>query len=92
VHVAGALGKPCWLMLPHDWTDWRWMMNRDESPWYQAPRPNSTTPSRGSASGVPRLAFEKRAIAAFGFVETALKMGVEWRLKLGGGIGHGCGA
>lgn len=33
-HVAGALGKPCWLMLPHDWTDWRWLLERDDTPWY----------------------------------------------------------
>ncbi|MGT2471743.1 hypothetical protein [Paraburkholderia terrae] len=33
-HIAGALSKPCWLMLPHDWTDWRWLLERDDSPWY----------------------------------------------------------
>jgi hypothetical protein len=36
-HVAGALGKPVWIMLPANW-DWRWMMNRDDSPWYPSAR------------------------------------------------------
>lgn len=33
-HLAGALGKPCWLLLPHYKTDWRWMDAREDSPWY----------------------------------------------------------
>lgn len=32
-HVAGALGKPVWLLLPHA-PDWRWLMDREDSPWY----------------------------------------------------------
>lgn len=33
-HLAGALGIPCWLLLPAYLTDWRWLRGRDDSPWY----------------------------------------------------------
>ncbi len=33
-HLAGALGKRCWVLLPHYKTDWRWLTDRDDSPWY----------------------------------------------------------
>ena len=33
-HLAGALGLPCWLLLPCYKTDWRWLHGRDDSPWY----------------------------------------------------------
>lgn len=32
-HLAGALGKPVWLLLPYS-SDWRWLFNRIDSPWY----------------------------------------------------------
>jgi tetratricopeptide (TPR) repeat protein len=32
-HLAAALGKPTWLLLPC-FSDWRWMEGRDDSPWY----------------------------------------------------------
>jgi tetratricopeptide (TPR) repeat protein len=32
-HLAGALGKPVWLINRFD-TDWRWLLDRDDSPWY----------------------------------------------------------
>ena len=37
-HLAGALGKPCWLLLPWFGADWRWMQGRDDSPWYASMR------------------------------------------------------
>ena len=33
-HLAGALGRPCWVLLPDYKTDWRWLTGRDDSPWY----------------------------------------------------------
>ncbi len=33
VHLAGALGKPVWLLNRFD-TDWRWLLDREDSPWY----------------------------------------------------------
>ena len=36
-HVAAALGKQVWLMLPYS-PDWRWLLGRDDSPWYPGMR------------------------------------------------------
>jgi len=37
VHLAGALGHPVWVALPFD-ADWRWLLDRDLSPWYPTMR------------------------------------------------------
>lgn len=36
-HLAGALGKPVWVLLPF-MPDWRWLLDRSDSPWYPTAR------------------------------------------------------
>jgi tetratricopeptide (TPR) repeat protein len=36
-HLAGALAVPVWIMLPFN-PDWRWLLNREDSPWYPTAR------------------------------------------------------
>lgn len=48
-HLAGALGRRVWTLLPHS-SDWRWQLKRDDSPWYptmrlfRAPQPRAWRP------------------------------------------------
>jgi len=52
VHLAGAMGKPVWLLNRYD-TCWRWMLNRDDSPWYPTLR-QFRQPSPGDWESVIR--------------------------------------
>ncbi|MGY8650114.1 MAG: glycosyltransferase family 9 protein, partial [Verrucomicrobiia bacterium] len=36
-HLAGALGRPAWTLLPHA-ADWRWRLHRNDTPWYPTMR------------------------------------------------------
>ena len=49
-HLAGALAKPVWIMLPYN-ADWRWLLDRDDSPWYPTARLFRQT-QRGNWDGV----------------------------------------
>ncbi len=49
-HLAGALGRPTWVLLEHD-PAWQWMLDREDSPWYPTARLFRQS-SRGDWAGV----------------------------------------
>lgn len=55
-HLAGAMGKPCWILLPAVQTDWRWLERRTDSPWYPGAvrlfRQRPGEPWAGTVAGV----------------------------------------
>lgn len=61
-HLAGALGKPVWVVLP--WvTDWRWMLKREDNPWYPSMRLFRQERGEDWAEVIGRLAKELTAAA-----------------------------
>jgi hypothetical protein len=65
-HLAGALGKPTWILLPHV-PDYRWLLGRDDSPWYPTARLFRQDERRDYAPVLARMREELDVlIAAFG--------------------------
>jgi ADP-heptose:LPS heptosyltransferase len=63
VHLAGALGKPAWVMLPFS-PDWRWLLDRDDSPWYPTLRLYRQPRFGDWSSVIDRVAADLAALAA----------------------------
>jgi hypothetical protein len=60
-HLAGALGCPTWILLPHH-PDWRWLLGRDDSPWYPTIRLFRQPKPRDYDSVVDRVRAELTAM------------------------------
>lgn len=61
-HLAGALGKPVWILLPLV-PDWRWMLDREDSPWYPTARLFRQKIRGAWAPVITEVAAELRAVA-----------------------------
>ena len=66
LHLAGAMGKPTWALLPYS-PEWRWMLNREDSPWYPTMRLFRQKERSGWIPVFQRIAEELRnAIEGYG--------------------------
>ncbi|HEV2159837.1 tetratricopeptide repeat protein [Bradyrhizobium sp.] len=63
VHLAGALGVPVWTMLPFN-PDWRWLLNRDDSPWYRSMRLFRQNASRDWSDVIAQVCAELHKVVA----------------------------
>ncbi len=59
-HLAGAMGKPAWIMLPYA-PDWRWLLDRADSPWYPTVRLFRQGPDRSWDAVIASIAKEVAA-------------------------------
>jgi ADP-heptose:LPS heptosyltransferase len=65
-HLAGATGKPVWVLLHTGETarppEWRWLLNRDDSPWYPTMRLYRQTTPGDWTTPIERLANDLQAV------------------------------
>jgi hypothetical protein len=62
-HLAAALGRPTWILLPYT-PDYRWLLGRDDSPWYPSVRLFRQTATREYASVLERVRTELARITS----------------------------
>lgn len=60
-HLAAAMGKPTWILTRYD-TCWRWLLERDDSPWYDAVKLYRQGADRDWSSVLARVAGDIRVI------------------------------
>jgi tetratricopeptide (TPR) repeat protein len=56
-HLSGALGRPTWILLPYT-PDYRWLLDRDDSPWYPTARLFRQSETREYATVLDRVRAE----------------------------------
>jgi tetratricopeptide (TPR) repeat protein len=62
-HLAGALARPTWILLPYT-PDYRWLLDRDDSPWYPTVRLFRQSATREYGSVLERVRAELQALVA----------------------------
>ncbi len=62
-HLAGALGKPVWTLLPAA-GEWRWLLSRNDTPWYPAMRLFRQSAPGDWSSVMTAVAYELRMLAS----------------------------
>jgi tetratricopeptide (TPR) repeat protein len=64
-HLSGALGRPTWILLPYP-AEYRWLLDRDDSPWYPTMRLFRQTETRDYAGVIERVRDQLLALIAAG--------------------------
>jgi tetratricopeptide (TPR) repeat protein len=73
VHMAGAIGKPCWVMLPVN-ADWRWLLDRPTSIWYDSLELFRQRPGDGWTKVIERVAAKLKQIGTASLVDAHARM------------------
>jgi ADP-heptose:LPS heptosyltransferase len=60
IHLSAALGQPTWVPLPPN-PDWRWLLEREDSPWYPTMRLFRRNHTEGKGPQMGRIADAVRA-------------------------------